>query len=165
MSDPTPVAPRHPSALLIISLCLNVLLIPIVAIVIFRAAHHVNAIGSGGVLAPRSVMAEASGESDRIAAIIARHEAKIRALRAAAGGARREAFTVLAAPDYTPGRFRQALAAVADADSALERESIAMMAESLATLTPKEREALVAHAKTRGRFWLWRAFRPRSMRD
>jgi uncharacterized membrane protein len=165
MSDPTSAAPRRPSVLLIVSLCLNIVLIPVIAVIIFRAAYHVNTIGSGGILAPRSVMAEAPAESDRIAAIIAGHEAKIRALRASAAGARREAFRVLAAPDYTPDKFRQALAAVADADSALERENIAMMAESLTTLTPKERETLVAHAKGRGRFWLWRAFRPRSLRD
>jgi uncharacterized membrane protein len=165
MSNLTPGAPRRPRILLIVSLCLNVVLIPVIAVIIFRAAHHVNAIGSGGILAPRSVMADAPGESDRIAAIIAGHEAKIRALRASAAGARREAFHVLAAPDYTPDKFRQSLAAVADADSALERENIAMMAESLATLSPKEREALVARAKARGRFWLWHAFRPRALRD
>jgi len=163
MSDHTPSAPRRPSVLLIVSLCLNVLLIPVIAVIIFRAAHHMNAVGSGGVLAPRSVMAEAPAQKDRIAAIIAKHEPKIRALRAAAADARREAFHALGAPDYTPDKLHKALAAVSDADSALERENIAMMSESLATLTPQERTDLVAHA--RGRFRLWRSFRQRGMHD
>jgi uncharacterized membrane protein len=163
MSDPTPSAPRRPSVLLIVSLCLNLLLIPVVAVIIFRAAHPVNAVGSGGVLAPRSVMADAPAQKDRIAAIVAKHEPKIRALRAAAADARRDAFRALGAPDYTADKFRKALAAVSDADSALERENIAMMSESLATLTPQERADLVAHA--RGRFRLWRPFRPRALRD
>jgi uncharacterized membrane protein len=163
MSDHSPSAPRRASVLLIVSLCLNVLLIPVIAVIIFRAAHHVNAVGSGGVLAPRSVMAEAPAQKDRIETIIARHEPKIRALRAAAADARREAFRTLGAPDYTPDKFHKALAAVSDADSTLERENIAMMAESLATLTPQERADRVAHA--RGRFRLWRPFRPRALRD
>jgi Spy/CpxP family protein refolding chaperone len=163
MSDPTPSAPRRPSVLLIVSLCLNLLLIPVIAVVIFRAAHHINQIGAGGVLAPRTVMAETPAQSDRIAAIIAKHEPRIRALRAAAADARREAFRTLGAPDYTPDKFHKALAAVSDADSALERENIAMMAESLATLTPQERADLVTRA--RGRFRFWRPFRQRGMRD
>ncbi|HLJ52999.1 MAG TPA: periplasmic heavy metal sensor [Rhizomicrobium sp.] len=163
MSDATPSAPRRPSVLLIVSLCLNVVLIPVVALIIYRAAHHMNQIGSGGVMAPRSVMAEAPAEHDRIDAIIARHEPKIRMLRAAAADARREAFRTLGAADYTQGKFDQALAAVAAADSALERENIAMMAESLATLTPKERAELVARVHNRLRFW--RPFQPRALRD
>src|SRR4029078_2581871 len=110
MRDHSPSAPRRASVLLIVSLCLNVLLIPVIAVIIFRAAHHVNAVGSGGVLAPRSVMAEAPAQKDRIETIIARHEPKIRALRAAAADARREAFRTLGAPDYTPDKFHKALA-------------------------------------------------------
>jgi uncharacterized membrane protein len=163
MSDATPSAPRRPSVLLIVSLCLNVVLIPVIAVVIFRAAHHMNQIGSGGVLAPRTVMAEAPAERDRIEAIVARHEPEIRMLRAAAADARREAFRTLGAPDYSQDKFDKALAAVAAADGALERENVAMMSESLATLTPKERADLVARARNRFRFW--RPFRPRAMRD
>ncbi|HEY2885631.1 MAG TPA: periplasmic heavy metal sensor [Rhizomicrobium sp.] len=163
MSDPVPSAPRRPSILLIASLCLNVLLIPVVAVIIVRAAHHLNAVGAGGVLAPRTVMAEAPAQKDRIAAIIARHEPKIHALRTTSADARREAFRALGAADYTPDKLRKSLAAVVDADGALERENIAMMSESLATLTPKERADLVAHA--RGRFRFWRPFRQRGMHD
>ena len=162
MSDATP---RRPSVLLIVSLCLNVLLIPVVAVAIFHAAHRVNAVGSGGALAPSTIMAEAPAEEDRIAAIIARHEPKLRALRTAAADARRDAFRTLGAADYTPDAFRKTLAAVAAADGALEQENIAMMSDSIATLTPQERADLVARTKARGRFWFWRAFRPRGMRN
>jgi uncharacterized membrane protein len=163
MSEATPSVSRRPSVLLIMSLCLNVMLIPVIAVVIFRAAHHVNQIGSGGVLAPRTVMAEMPAERDRIDAIITRHEPKIRMLRAAAADARRDAFRTLGAADYTEDKLRKALAAVADADSALERENIAMMSESLATLTPQERAELVVRAHNRFRFW--HPFRQRAIRD
>ena len=163
MSDLSPSARRRPSILLIVSLCLNLLLIPVVVVIIFRAAHHGNAVGAGGVLAPLSVMAEAPAQKDRIASIVAKHEPKIRALRASAANARREAFHVLGATDYTPDKFHKALAAVADADSALEHENIAMMSESLGTLTPEERSSLVARARDRFRFW--RPFRQRALGD
>jgi hypothetical protein len=52
------------------------------------------------------------------------------------------------------------LTAVADADAALERENIAMMAESLAVLTPQEKQAMVTRTKARNRSWFWRMFRP-----
>jgi hypothetical protein len=53
---------------------------------------------------------------------------------------------------------------VARADDALERENIAMMAESLAVLTPAERQEMVMRTKARSRSWFWRMFRPRPAR-
>jgi Spy/CpxP family protein refolding chaperone len=165
MSDAIPAQPRRRSVLLIVSLCLNVILIPVIAVVMYHAAHRGNEIGSGGALSPRSVISAVPGERDRIETIITTHTPKVRALRAASAHARREAFATLLAPDYTAEKFRAALDAVANADSALERENIAMMAESLATLTAQERETMVSRTKMRNRFWLRRLFQTRPPRE
>ncbi|HTP76369.1 MAG TPA: periplasmic heavy metal sensor [Rhizomicrobium sp.] len=157
-------APRRRSALLIISLCLNVVLVPLVAVIIYRAAYLVAEIGSGGVLAPRSVMAAVPAERERIQHVLDIYTPKIRDLRAAAVLARRNAFQVLGSSDYTAEKFARALDAVTAADAALERENIQMMSESLATLTPDERQKMTELARARARSWFWRLFGPRARR-
>ena len=165
MSEAAPPMPRGRSGPLIVSLCLNLILVPVVAVVIYHAAYHGHEIGSGGVLAPRTVMRAVPEKRAQIEAVINAHTPMIRTLRAASARARREAFRTLSAPDYTAEKFRQSLDAVANADGALERENLAMMTESLATLTPSERDTVVARTRARSRFWLWRLFQPRSPRD
>jgi len=157
--------PRRRNILLIVSLCLNIALLPVIGAIVIRALHHDGAIGSGGILAPRSVMAALPGEQAPIQKVIAAHTAKLRALRLESLRTRRQAFAVLAAPDYTPDKFTRALDRVRIADSALESESIAMMAQSLATLTPAERRAIVEKVRQRNRSWLFRVFRPRAARQ
>jgi Spy/CpxP family protein refolding chaperone len=109
-------------------------------------------------------MSAVPGERVRIQAIIDGHAPKVLALRAAAAQARRHAFVTLAAPDFTQESFSRSLADVANADGALERENIAMMAQSLAVLTPPERQAMVTRTKARNHSWFWRMFRPRPAR-
>lgn len=153
--------PRRRNILLIVSLCLNIVLLPVLAAVVIRAMHRDTAIGAGGILAPRSVMAAIPAEQGAIQKVIDQHTAKLRALRQESIRTRKEAFAVLGAPTYTPEKFAVALNRVHDSDGALEAESIAMMAQSLATLTPAERQALVDRVKQRNRSWLFRTFRPR----
>jgi uncharacterized membrane protein len=167
MSEATPKArPRRgANILLIVSLCLNVVLVPVMAAVVVRAMHRASEIGSGGILAPRSVMAAIPAEQSHIQKIIDARTQKIRALRADSLRSRVDAFAALAAPDYSADKFVAALDRVAVADGALERESIAMMAQSLATLTPPERQAMVDKVKKRNRSWFWRMFRPNTARQ
>ncbi|MBV9904829.1 MAG: periplasmic heavy metal sensor [Alphaproteobacteria bacterium] len=162
MSD-TPAAPprRRRSWLLIVSLCLNIALIPVIGAVIVRAMHRDVQIGSGGILAPRSLQTAIPSERAAIQKVIDAHTAKIRELRRAAVQTRIASFNVLAAPDYTPEKFVASLDAVRQADTALETESIAMMADSLKTLTPEERAAIVEKVRKRNRSWLYRMFKPR----
>lgn len=157
-----PPPKRRRSWLLIVSLCLNIALVPVFAAVVIRALHRDTQIGSGGVLAPRSVMAAIPDERAHIQKVIDAHSAKIRDLRQASQRARREAFAVLSSPDYTPAKLSAALGAIAAADAALETESVAMMGDSLATLTPAERQAMVDKVKKRNNSWLFRMFRPRA---
>jgi len=156
---------RRVSILLIVSLCLNIVLVPVVAAIVVRATHRATEIGAGGILAPRSVMAAVPAEQARIQKIIDAHTGKIRALRKDSVRARLAAFAALGASDYSSEKFSGALSQVAVADSALERESIAMMAESLATLTPAERKAIVEKVKRRNQSWFWRMFRPSAARE
>jgi hypothetical protein len=51
---------------------------------------------------------------------------------------------------------------VAAADAALEVESIGMMNDSLATLTPAERQALVDRVRKRNRSWFFHMMRRRN---
>lgn len=161
MSDPTPAPKRRRSWLLIVSLCLNIALVPVIGAVIVRALHRDTAVGSGGILAPRSLQSAIPDERGAIQKIIVAHTPKVLALRQASVRTRREAFEVLGSPGYTPEKFTVALDAVATADSALEREAIAMMGESLATLNPAERAAIVEKVRKRNRSWLFRMFRPK----
>jgi uncharacterized membrane protein len=156
---------RRVSILLIVSLCLNVVLVPVIAAIVVRAMHRQTEIGSGGILAPRSVMAAVPGEQAHIQRIIDAHTPKIRALRQDSVRTRIAAFAALSAAEYSPEKFAGALNHVADADGALERESISMMAESLASLTPDERQAMVERVKKRNHSWLWRLFRPHAPRE
>ena len=160
MTDTPPPRPRR-SWLLIVSLCLNIALIPVIGAVVVRAMHRDVQIGSGGILAPRSLMAAFPSEAGRIQKVIAARTAKIRELRHGSEQTRLAAWQLLDSPNYSPDRMARALEAVHAADTALEGESIAMMNDSLATLSPDERAALVEKIKRRNRFWLFRLFRPK----
>ncbi|HUO90395.1 MAG TPA: periplasmic heavy metal sensor [Rhizomicrobium sp.] len=159
MSDPAAAPPRRRNWLLIVSLCLNVVLVALIVTAILRAPSRPAAIGGGGVLAPRSIMAALPDAAGPIQKVIDAHTAKLRELRLASVRARRDAFRVLASPDYTPDKLAAALEAVRAADTALEAESIAMMRDSLATLSPADRRKIVD--RVRSRSWWFRRFRPR----
>ncbi|HEY0301072.1 MAG TPA: periplasmic heavy metal sensor [Rhizomicrobium sp.] len=162
MSDTPPPPRRRRSWLLIVSLCLNIALVPVVAAVVLRALHRDTQVGSGGILAPRSVMAAIPDARVSIRKVVDAHSAKILRLRQASARARREAFDVLAAPDYTPGKFAAALNAVTAADTALETETVAMMGDSIAVLVPAQRAAMVEKIRKRNRSWRWRMFKPKA---
>ena len=162
MSD-TAAPRRRVSWLLIFSLCINIVLVLVFAGVVYRVLHRETTIGSGGVLAPRSLMVSLPDERFKLQKVIESHTAKITALRAAAFRTRRAALDVLGSPGYTPQKLTAAMGAVTAADSALETESVAMLGESLATLTPAERAAIVEKVRRRNRSWLFRMFKPKGL--
>jgi len=162
MTDTLPPAPRsRRSWLLIVSLCLNIALIPVIGAVVVRAMHRDVQIGSGGILAPRSLINAFPSEGGKIQKVIAAHTPTIRERRHASVQTRIQAWQVLGASDYTPDKMAKALDAIHAADTALEGESLAMMNDSLAALTPDERMALVEKIRKRNRSWLVRMFRPK----
>ncbi len=150
--------------LLVLSLCLNVALIAAIAVVVWRIGHFDIFSGSGGPMAPRSVMAQFPDREPAIEKIIAAHQAKLADLRHTAAMARRDVFRLFASPGYTPQKVGSALDAVATADVAIEREAIDMENESLATLSPAQRQALVERVKARNRSWFFRMLRRQGMR-
>lgn len=144
---------RRVSWLLVVSLCLNVALIAGIAVVVYRIAHPDLSVGSGGPLAPRSLIAQFPDDGAAIQRVIDAHSAKIQQLRHASATARRQAARLVASPGYTPQAMAAAFDRVVQADNALIRENVAMMNESLATLSPAERKALIDKLRRRGRFF------------
>ncbi|MEI9988908.1 MAG: periplasmic heavy metal sensor [Rhizomicrobium sp.] len=142
--------------LLIVSLCLNVALIAGIAVVAWRIAHFDIAAGGGGPMSPRAVMAEFPDREGAIQRIVAAHRARIADLRRAAAQARREVFGAFAAPDYTLRKMAASLDAMAAADAAVEREAVALAGESLATLSPAQRQAMADRLKARDHSWFFR---------
>ena len=162
MTDTPPPVPRpRRNWLLIVSLCLNIALIPVIGAVVVRALHRDVQVGSGGILAPRSLMNAFPAEGGKIQKVIAAHTPTIKTLRRASVQTRVKAWQLLGSSDYTPNAMAKALDAIHTADTALEGESLAMMNDSLATLTPDERTALVEKIRKRNRSWLFRMFRPK----
>ena len=147
---------RRRNWLLIVSLCLNVMLIAAIVTVAVRIAQRDTRIGAGGPLAPRSLIEEFPNEKAAIETVINAHTARIASLRQASRRARVDALNVLAAPDAAPQKLGAAFAAIARADAALEAEAVAMSSESTAMLSPAERQALADRLKRRSQSWWFR---------
>jgi len=163
MSDPA-VAPKHqPSVLLIASLCLNLALIGLIAITYMRTGvHHFEPRHEGKVtLSAQSLIRMVPAEQTKILGIVDAHRTQIRELRQRAMQARAEAFRLLDAHDFDAGDFAKSLTAVQGADAALETETMKVTAESVAVLTPAERETVAGQVKKPDRAGLRRFFRRR----
>jgi uncharacterized membrane protein len=156
MTDSFAPPPRR-NILLIVSLCLNVVLVAMVLAGLWRALHPLSVL-QRGILSPYGLMREAPAERDRIRAIINAHAPKLNELRAASGAARMRAVNAIGSPSYSPDQLKQSLAAVSAADAALESEVVDTMAQSIATLSPDERKAVAARVERRNRSWLFRVF-------
>jgi uncharacterized membrane protein len=150
--------PRRRSWLLIVSLCLNVLLIAAIATVAVRIAHRDLRIVGARPLGARAVLAQFPDERPRIAPVVAAHRAKVEALRRASIAARESALEVLGKRTATPQDLSAAFAAVGQADAALEAEVIAMDGEGVLALTAGERVALAEKLRARERSWWYRTF-------
>ena len=72
---------------------------------------------------------------------------------------RAEAFSLLESRDFKADDFTKSLAAVQNADAALEAETMKVTAESVAVLTPAEREAVAGEVRKPDRAGLRRLFR------
>jgi uncharacterized membrane protein len=162
--DTTAAPPRRRNVLLIVSLCLNVTLAAMIAIGITNAMqrNRLHAF-AGGPLSPQALMAEVDpAQRPKIQAVIDRHAARIKELRIESVQARGAAFRVFAEPSFTPQEFSLALERVRAADTAWQDETAKMTAESVAQLTPQERQAIAQKIRERARPG-WRFFLPRRM--
>jgi len=150
MSNPTgPLAPeRKSNVALIVSLCLNLLLIGVIAMGIFRVFHPGMMFGMGhgfgrgqGMHAPLVLMHLVPAESDKIKGILASHRDRMTFLGRDAMDARHQVMHTFVDPAFSKQAFDQALDRMRTADAAFEAEQTKIVSESVATLTPEERRA------------------------
>jgi uncharacterized membrane protein len=163
MSDPAAAPKRQPSVLLIVSLCLNLALIGLIAITYMRTGmpHFAGHEGREGkvTLSAQALMRMVPSEEAKIKSILDAHRKQLRELRQHAIQARGEAFSLLEAHTFKADDFAKSLAAVQSADAALETETMKVTAESVAVLTPAEREAVAGEVRKPDRAGLRRFFR------
>jgi len=153
-TDTAPKPSRGRSIALVVSLALNVLLAALIVVGVMRAMDRAFLARPGGVLAPAAVMRELPEDRrDAIRAVQMKHRQAMQADRSEARRARLAVFRIFAAPQFDMDAFDKASAQVRDADHALEDESIAMVHDVAAALTPEERREVAAKARRRLR-WL-----------
>lgn len=158
MSDPAAPERRRPSILLIVSLCLNLAFIGLVAAMLLRGPPPRDAKAG---LSPGALMHMVPAEQDKIAAVIDAHRPKLHELRQEAVQARAELFNALSAKTFDKTAFAKATDAVQAADAALEAENLKTTADAVAVLTPEERERVAAELPKPSHSWLRRMFRKR----
>src|SRR6201999_3529393 len=100
MSETSVTPKRQPSVLLIVSLCLNVALIGLIAITYMRTGmHRMEPHEAKRSLGAPSLMRMVPAEEGKIRGILETHRRKMRELRRAAMQAREQSFQILAAKD------------------------------------------------------------------
>jgi len=163
MSDPAQSPKHQPNVLLIVSLCLNLALIGLIAIAYMRTGTHdfTGHEGRAGkvTLSAQALMRMVPAKETTIQEIVDARRKNLRELRKNAVRARVEAFRILESRDFKADEFAKALAAVQNADAALEAATMKMTAESVAVLTPAERESVVHQVRRPDRAELRRLFR------
>jgi uncharacterized membrane protein len=163
MSDPVVAPKRRGSVLLTVSLCVNLALIGLIAITYVRTGlRHFEPRHEGKVtLSAQSLIRMVPTERAKIQDVLDAHRTQIREQRQRATQARANAFRLLEADNFRASDFAEALAAVQSADAALETETMKVTAESVAVLTPAERETVAGQVKKPDRAGLRRLFRRR----
>lgn len=162
--DPLDQPPRRGNVLLIVSLCLNVALIAMIAIGILNAVarNHLRAM-PGGPLAPQALLSEVTpAERPKIQAVIDAHRARLQELRRESAQARVDAFRIFAEPSFSAQDFSRALDRVRVADMAVQDEAARQTADAVAQLAPAERQAIAQTIRERA-LPGWRLFMPRRM--
>lgn len=160
MSDPGLQPKRQPSVLLIVSLCLNIALIGLIAITYMRTGmRHLEPHDRNRSISAQSLMRTIPAEEGKIRSILDTHRKQMRELKRASMAARAESIELLQAKDFKADAFAKSLEAVQIADAALEAETMKITAESIAVLTPEERAAITAGMKRPDRGELRRLFR------
>jgi uncharacterized membrane protein len=162
-----PERPRRNVAL-IISLCVNLVLVGIIATAVVRM-HYFHPMMSGGrmggpgmagmaerqqvrqMMSPRVLMAVAPDKQDALRAVGRAHRDQLDSLRAAAVAARREVLRLYTAPTLDRPALDQALTRMQQADAALESEAVKATAEAGAVLSADERKRVLGWQPRGGR--------------
>ncbi|HUO97858.1 MAG TPA: periplasmic heavy metal sensor [Rhizomicrobium sp.] len=178
MSDTSRPAPSGRSNVaLIISLCLNLLLVGIIAVAFVRVHFFLmpqvhermmadqwrgHDHGHGRMLwqmqqalTPQGLQRAAPAKAEKIQAIMEAHRARLQDLGNASINARRDAFNVFAADSFDKKAFDDALSRVQAADSAFEKELLSVLSDSAVTLSPEERKAVAKARLDHGDGFFW----------
>jgi uncharacterized membrane protein len=150
---------RGPSVVLIVSLCLNLALIGLIAIAMTRGPRGFEPHEPKGGLSAQALIRMVPAEESKIRSIMEAHHARVHELRGDAMRARAESFGVLSSPEFREDDFAKSLADVEKADAALQSEIMKLTAESVASLTPAERQVVAAKVKRPDRSWFKRFMR------
>ena len=159
MSEPTPSSARTGSSiLLIVSVCLNVALIAMIAAAIassvFRHSHERWARGPLGINA--LVEAATPDERSRIEAIIKNHQSRLRELARDADSERAAAVRTFAQPTFDTAEYERTLDKIRLTNDLLQAEASRMMVEAASQLSPQERQELADRAARKSFWHPWR---------
>lgn len=183
-SPPSTKLPRAVTAALIVSLCLNCLFAGVLIAFLWHSYTQPSAPGSDQtMMGPRHgfgtgrgmghgmgfglshspldphLLAEVAPEkAPAIRTILDAHRGKLDALRQTALTARDDAARILTSESYTPEAYGRALSAVQMADTAMESEILAIVAQTSAVLTKEERQDVMRRRHTMA--WDRRGQRP-----
>lgn len=144
------------SVLLIVSLCLNVLLIGILCMGILRlffwpgpetgrGRPHGPGLYFGigqGVFNPDLMRRVSPAKSDALRAVIDQHRPRLQQLRRASVAARGAALDAFTADKFDQVAFDKALSGIAAADSAFEAGTMQVISASVAKLSAQERQEI-----------------------
>ena len=148
MADPMPSRGR--TIALVVSLCLNLALIALIAVMLSRAVGVALAVAQpGGQLAPAMIARGLSPEGqDKIRGIMDEHADAMLEAQQRARRARMAVFRSFAAADYSPNAFANSLEQVRAADGIFEEEAILRLKDIINSLTPDERKTIVARVRS-----------------
>jgi uncharacterized membrane protein len=141
-------------------LCLNLALVGLIAIAMTRSGPRgFEPHEPKGGLSAQALIRMVPAEESKLRGIMEAHHARVHELRGDAMRARAESFRVLSSPEFREDDFAKSLADVEKSDAALQSEIMKLTAESIAALTPAERQAVAAKVKKPDRSWFKRFMR------
>jgi uncharacterized membrane protein len=136
---------RRRNVWLILSLCLNVVLIAMVAVRMWQYDHGAKL---GGAFSAQSIVAHLPPDrAAKVQAVIGAHAASLSALSDAAEKTRLQARLIFMAPTFQLPVYKQAQARILAADVALETEKMNQLNDIAVLLTSDERRAIVERAR------------------
>ena len=162
----TPSGKSHVA--LIISLCVNLLLVGLIVMSFVRMhfmgpppfgpdmmdghgrGHGMMLWQTQQSLTPQAFLHAAPAKSEKIRSIVDAHHPRVRELAESSIAARRDALKVFSAQVFDKNVFDQSLTRVQAADAALEKEILSVVSESAGTLSPDERRAVASEREHHG---------------
>jgi uncharacterized membrane protein len=133
---------------LILSLCLNVALIAMIAVGIWRSVEKQREASLGRAFSAQSIVAHLPPDrAARVQAVIDAHAAKLGALADEAERSRLNARPFFTAEKFDAIAYARAQQGMRQADDALQAERLRQLAEIAAILTPRERHEIAERAR------------------